>query len=584
MTARRTQSCRRAGIFVGAFITLCALPAFLFSLGVTAMAAEPAPPARAGEAMISAANPHAARAGQDILSQGGSAIDAAIAAQMVLGLVEPQSSGIGGGGFLLHFNATSGAIESFDGRETAPASADGALFRKADGELMSWPEAAAGGLSVGVPGVLRMLELVHRIHGRLPWARLFEPAIRLAEQGFIVSPRLAQSIAGNPELADFPAARAYFFIDGAPLEAGTRVLNLAYARTLRTVAAGGADTFYHGDIAADIAAAVAGAVRNPGAMTVADIEAYEARQRPPVCAAYRVYAVCGMGPPSSGGLTSLQILGLIEGFDIAGAGANSLTAIHLIAEASRLAFADRALFLADSDFVEVPVAGLLDTGYLAERAALIRLDKSMGKAGAGAPPGSKRRAYAAIEPEHGKSTSHLAVVDARGNAISFTSSVERGFGSRLMVRGFLLNNQLTDFSFEAEQGGAPVANRVEGGKRPRSSMAPSLVFGPDGRLLLSIGSPGGSRIIGYVTLALIASLDWQMDPQAAVSLAHHVNRNGATDLEEDSELAALAAALEALGHDVKIRALTSGLHAVRVTAAGLEGGADPRREGVALGH
>ena len=573
MTARRTQSCRCAGIFLGALLALCALPAFLYSLGAAA-------PARAAEAMISAANPHAARAGQEILAGGGSAIDAAIAAQMVLGLVEPQSSGIGGG-FLLHFNATSGAIEPFDGRETAPASADGDLFRKADCELMSWPEAAAGGLSVGVPGVLRMLQLVHRIHGRLPWASLFEPAIRLAEQGFIVSPRLAQSIAGNPELADFPAARAYFFIDGAPLEAGTRVLNLAYARTLRTVAAGGADAFYHGG---DIAAAVRGAVRNPGAMTVADIEAYEARQRPPVCAAYRVYAVCGMGPPSSGGLTSLQILGLIEGFDIAGAGANSLTAVHLIAEASRLAFADRALYMADSDFVEVPVAGLLDTGYLAERAALIRPDKSMGKAGAGAPPGSNRRAYAAIEPEHGKSTSHLAVVDASGNAVSFTPSVERGFGSRLMVRGFLLNNQLTYFSFAAEHNGAPVANRVEGGKRPRSSMAPSLVFGPDGKLLLSIGSPGGSRIIGYVTLALIASLDWQMDTQAAVSLAHHVNRNGATDLEEDSDVAALAAALEALGHDVKIRALTSGLHAVRVTAAGLEGGADPRREGVALGH
>ncbi|MDA0231224.1 MAG: gamma-glutamyltransferase, partial [Proteobacteria bacterium] len=314
------------------------------------------------------------------------------------------------------------------------------------------------------------------------------------------------------------------------------------------------------------------------------MEAYEARQRPPVCDAYRIYAVCGMGPPSSGGLTTLQILGLIEGFDIAGAGANSLSAVHIIAEASRLAFADRALFMADSDFVNVPVAGLLNRSYIAERAALIRLDKSMGEAVAGAPPGSDRRAFAMQEAEHGLSTSHLAVIDATGNTVSFTTSIERGFGSRLMVRGFLLNNQLTDFSFEAERNGKPVANRVEGGKRPRSSMAPALVFGNDGQILLTIGSPGGSRIIGYVTLALVAALDWQMDPQAAVTLPHFLNRNGATELEAGTELEALAPELEALGHEVKIQALTSGLHAIRASVDGLEGGADPRREGLALGQ
>ena len=574
MAARRTGMGRRAGKIGALFVALAA--AYLYTSSTSLKAAD--------QAMIAAANPHAARAGSDILKAGGSAIDAAIAAQMVLGLVEPQSSGIGGGGFLLHYNVTSGAIESFDGRETAPASASGDLFRKADGSLMSWPEAASGGLSVGVPGLLRMLELAHRKHGRLPWARLFEPAIQLAEEGFIVSPRMAESIAGNADLADFPAARDYFFADGAPLKAGVRRDNAAYAATLRTIAAGGADAFYYGEIADDIAAAVQAATRNPGALTAADMEMYEAHQRPPVCAPYRVYMVCGMGPPSSGGLTTLQILGLIERFDIAGLGANSLGAVHIISEASRLAFADRALFMADSDFVAMPVAGLIDRAYLAERSALIRRDASMGKAEAGAPPGSNRRAYAMQARAHGQSTSHLSVVDGAGNAVSFTTSIERGFGSRLMVRGFLLNNQLTDFSFEAEQDGEPVANRVEGGKRPRSSMAPALVFGPDGNLLLAIGSPGGSRIIAYVTLALIASLDWQMTPGDAVSLPHHVNRNGATELEAESNLEALAPALEALGHEVKIRALVSGLHAVRINADGLAGGADPRREGVVLGN
>jgi gamma-glutamyltranspeptidase/glutathione hydrolase len=573
--ARRTPLRRCAGV-IFACLVLCAAAAFPSSFTNPAKAAEPA--------MIAAANPHAARAGLDILAAGGSAIDAAIAAQMVLGLVEPQSSGIGGGGFLLHYNATSGAIESFDGRETAPAAATGDLFRKENGELMTWPEAASGGLSVGVPGLLRMLELAHRKHGRLPWARLFTPAIELAEAGFIVSPRMAQSIAGNADLADFPAASAYFLAAGEPLKAGARRANPAYAATLRTIAAGGADAFYYGPIADDIVAAVQGAVRNPGALTVADMETYEARQRPPVCATYRSYAVCGMGPPSSGGLTTLQILGLVEAFDIAAAGANSLTAVHLISEASRLAFADRALFMADSDFVDVPADGLIDRAYLAERAALIRLDRSMGEAAAGAPPGSNRRAYAMGEREHGTSTSHMAIVDSSGNAVSFTTSIERGFGSRLMVRGFLLNNQLTDFSFQAAHNGQPVANRVEGGKRPRSSMAPALVFDTGGDLLLALGSPGGSRIIAFVTLALIASLDWGMDPQAAVSLAHHVNRNGATELEAGSALEALAPGLEALGHEVKIRPLTSGLHAVRVVRGGLAGGADPRREGVALGH
>ena len=553
--------------------------------GTLAGAAVADAPARADRAMIAAAHPAAAEAGARILEAGGDAIDAAIAAQMVLGLVEPQSSGIGGGGFLLYYDAVRGAVESHDGRETAPAAADEDLFLAAGGAQRDWPEAAVGGLPVGVPGVVRMLERVHRTHGRTPWAELFEPAASLAARGFTVSPRLAQMIAANPDLARFAAALAYFFHeDGTPRQAGETLANPAYAETMRSIASEGAAALHDGRIAHEIVAAVQGDMINPGFLSLSDLAGYRAHARPPVCLDYRRHRVCSMGPPSSGGVTMLQILGLLRHFDMTSLTPGSAESVHLISEASRLAFADRNRYLADPDFVTIPVEGLLSADYLRRRAALIEPDRAMGDAAPGVPPGARslERADAAA-PEHA-STSHLSVIDSYGNAVSFTSSVERAFGSRLMAAGFILNNQLTDFSFAPQAAYGPVANRVQPGKRPRSSMAPTLILDEGGRLVATLGSPGGSRIIGFVAQSVIALLDWGLDAQAALNLPRHVNRNGATELEEGTALELLEPALEALGHQVQIKPLVSGLHAVRRVNGGLEGGADPRREGVALGH
>lgn len=542
-------------------------------------------PVHAVRHMVAAAHPLAAEAGRAVLRQGGSAIDAAVAVQAVLGLVEPQSSGIGGGAFILHWTEATKDIAAWDGRETAPALAAPGLFLRPDGTAMAFHEAAVGGRAVGVPGAVAALEAAHRAHGRLPWADLFRDAIAHATVGFPVSPRLAAAIANDRErLSRDAAARAYFLdAAGAPWPAGHILRNPAYAETLEAIAARGAAALTSGPVAVAIITAVQGAVWNPGLMSDADLAAYRAIRREPVCHAYRAWRICGMGPPSSGGIAVGQILGLLGHFDVASLDPRGADAAHLIAEASRRAFADRNLYVADADHVRVPVRGLLDAAYLTARAQGIDRDRATMAPGAGNPPW-RDGAHAAPDAQvsaHG--TSHIAIVDAAGNAVSMTTTVEDAFGARVMAAGFLLNNQLTDFSFRAEIDGRPVANRVAPGKRPRSSMAPTLVFDAAGALVAIVGSPGGARIIGYVAQTLIAMLDWRMDPQAAIDLPHIGTVGGDTELEAGTAAETLAAPLEARGHRVAVRPMVSGLQAIARTPTGWAGGADPRREGVALG-
>ncbi|QAY91682.1 gamma-glutamyltransferase [Pseudomonas sp. ACM7] len=556
----------------------------------------------ASKHMAAAANPLAAEAGREMLRQGGSAIDAAIAMQAVLTLVEPQSSGIGGGALIVLWDGK--AVRTYDGRETAPAGATERLFLQADGKPMPFTQAQIGGRSVGTPGVLRALELAHQKHGHLPWARLFEPAIKLAEQGFAISPRLHQLIASDSSIRRSPDMAAYFLnADGSPKAAGTQLKNPALAAVFKRIAKEGPDALYKGPIAQEIVAKVQGHA-NPGSLSLNDLKGYTAKERAPLCTDYKRWQVCGMPPPSSGGIAVAQILGTLQALETRDprfalaplkpvktsqpAGVEPAPeAVHLISEAERLAYADRALYVADADFVPVPVKGLVDPTYLASRAALIG-DRSMGTAKPGTPPGIQV-AYAPDRSPLRISTSQVVAVDDEGGAVSMTTTVESAFGSHLMVQGFLLNNQMTDFSFIPEENGQKVANRVEPGKRPRSSMAPTLIFDrQSGEFLATIGSPGGSQIIEYVAKSTIGLLDWNLDPQAAISLPNFGSRNGPTELEQGQFSPALIQALKDKGHSLNEIDMTSGTQAiVRVKDAqgktSWAGGADPRREGAALG-
>lgn len=532
--------------------------------------------------MAAAANPLAATAGRDILRAGGSATDAAIAIQLVLNLVEPQSSGIGGGAFFVHWDEAGRKVTTLDGRETAPAAAKPDRFMK-DGKPMPFREAVVGGRSVGVPGTLKLLEDAHRRWGKLPWPDVVAPALKLAEEGFAISPRLNGLLAGEKDLPRNALAAAYFYEpDGKPKAVGIVLKNPAFAATLRAVASQGTEAFYKGAIAEDIVATVTSHPTNPGDITLADLAAYKVEEREAVCGAYRIWRLCGMGPPSSGAVALQQMLGILEGQDLRRMGPGA-DAAHWFTEAGRLAFADRALYLADPAFISVPVRGLIDRDYIRSRAGLISPERSMGRAKPGDPP--HRRAQL-LAPSDGieNGTSHISVVDADGNAVAMTTTIEDGFGSRLMTKGgFLLNNELTDFNFAPEEDGKPVANRVEPGKRPRSSMAPTLVFDAFGRLYAVVGSPGGSQIIGYVGKTLVALLDWKMDPQQAVDFGNFGSRNGPTELEKGTGAEAWKAALEAKGHEVRLLEMTSGTQAIVKTSEGFLGGADGRREGVAIG-
>ncbi|MCB1461798.1 MAG: gamma-glutamyltransferase [Nitratireductor sp.] len=548
--------------------------------------ADVAPPATAREFMVVSANPEASRAGLAILEKGGNAIDAMIAVQVVLGLVEPQSSGLGGGAFVVYWDQKTQKLTTLDGRETAPAEATPDLFLDAGGKPLRFFDAVIGGRSVGTPATVALLETAHRNYGKLDWASLFEPAIALAERGFEVSPRLNASIGQSAEsLFGYEATRDYFLSEEAvPLPAGTVLKNPAYAATLRDIAKGGAEAFYGGEIAQAIVDTVRGAQDNPGRLSMRDMADYKIVERAPVCVTYRVYEVCGMGPPSSGALTVGQILKLVEPYDLAALGPDNAQSWRMIGDASRLAFADRGLYMADSDFVDMP-KGLLNADYLRERAKLLEGAGALPQDAVkpGTPPADHALLLAPGMTPELPSTSHLSIVDGEGNVVSMTTTIENSFGSRLMVRGFLLNNELTDFSFLPERDGVPVANRVEPGKRPRSSMSPSIVF-KDGKPVLAIGSPGGSQIIGYVAQAIIAHLDWGMDVAQAVAMPHLLNRFGPFEVEADTRAEAFAPALEALGYDVAVKDMNSGLHAIAISTDGLSGGADPRREGLAVGR
>lgn len=533
--------------------------------------------------MVAAANPLAVDAGLEILQAGGSAVDAAIAVQSVLGLTEPQSSGLGGGAFMLHYDAATGNVQAYDGREIAPAGATATMFMGDNGQPLNFWVAVKSGRSVGVPGAVAMLKQAWDDHGELDWAVSWMPAGKIALEGFPISPRFGEMIANFSRFTEpGPDLKAYLFdASGNPLPVGHILRNPAYAATVREIAVNGTDGFYKGWVAEEIVASVARGDM-PGSLTLSDLEGYRPVVREPVCSTYRVRLVCGMGPPSSGGIAVLATLGILENFDMSDPGPDMVSGYHRLIEAQRLAYADRDTYVADDTFVSVPVAGLLDKTYLASRAALISDERAAERVLPGEPPGAVRRGRDATGNVFG--TSHFVVVDNKGNVVSMTTTVEAPFGAQRMAGGFFLNNQLTDFSFRAvDDAGVPIANAPAPGKKPRSSMSPTIVFDGQRQFELAVGSPGGNAIIGYVTKTLVAMLDWGMTPDDAIGLPNVVARTVPLQLERGRASPALTAGLIARGQRLAdgSRAEGSGLHAVRVTAQGLVGGADPRREGVA---
>lgn len=535
----------------------------------------------AKEFMAASANPLATEAGYEILKRGGSAIDAMIAMQTTLSLTEPQSSGLGGGAFLVYWDNKTKKLTTFDARETAPKAATPQLFLDENGKPLEFMKAVVGGRSVGVPGIPKLLEDVHKRYGKLPWATLFDKPISLAEQGFAVSPRMSQSIEQNKEsLQRYPQTAAYFLPGGKPLAAGTVLKNPEFARSVKLLAKEGSAPFYSGKPAQNMVDTVTGAADNPGKITLADFKNYRVIERTPVCSPYREYQVCGMGAPSSGGIALSQILGILQTQDMKKLGAENIHSWRWIGDASRIAFADRDYYVADPGFVTVPTKALISQSYLNSRAQEIRAtDKALPQINAG----KLSNRFAAGKPVELPSTSHIAVVDKEGNVVSMTTSIENAFGSTLMANGYLLNNELTDFAFNpANAEGKAVANSVAGGKRPRSSMAPTIVM-KNGEPYLAVGSPGGGRIIGYVAKTLIAHIDWGMDIQTAISLPNMLNRGSAYEIEQNTPAAALAPQLEQLGYKVQVRDLNSGVQGIVIGKNGLQGGADPRREGKVMG-
>ncbi|MBL0915818.1 MAG: gamma-glutamyltransferase [Sphingopyxis sp.] len=544
-----------------------------FSLLVLAI-----PSLASAQGVTSSADPRATEAGRQILHEGGTAADAAIAMVAVLTLVELQSSGIGGGGFMLYHNAKDGSISTIDGREMAPAAAKPDRFLNPDGKARGYSDVIPGGLSVGVPGNIRLMEIAHKKWGKLEWKALFQPAIKLAEDGYQVTPALyTWLVQFESTWKDFPDARAIYYVNGKPAPVGTTIRNPAYAAILRDIAARGPDAFYSGANAKAISDAVAKAPRNPTQLTLKDIAAYKAKERPAVCTTYRIYKVCGMGPPSSGATTVFGILGMVEGWDMKAMGKDNPMSWHLLAEAMQLAYADRSAYLGDADFVDVPVKGLLDKTYLAERRQLISPFGPAGHYEPGTPPGAKPRAEAPPVKEQG--TTHFVTADKDGNVVSMTSTVESIFGSQLMANGYFLNNELTDFDLAPTENGVPTQNRVQAGKRPLSSMSPTIVYGPDGKVVLAVGSAGGKRIIMHVTKTLIGVLDWGLDAKSAMELPNLFFGPRGVVIENNAAGQAIAAKMKPFGYSFTATGLGSKLNALERVGDGWRGAADPRGPG-----